>query len=164
MKKNKCIATILAAYLLESSDDEVEINAKELPRKQRSVWRKEWIGRREKEGFCEKLLLELRAEDPQLYRNFLRMSADQFDHLLSLVTPHIQKTDTVMRASIPASNRLVMTLRFLATGESFSSLQILFRVPQNTISTIIPEVLDAIYKVLVEDFLKVSFCTIFPYT
>lgn len=51
-----------------------------------------------------------------------------------------------MRPSIPAGERLALTLRYLATGENFRSMQYLFRIPPSTISTIIPEVLDAIYK------------------
>lgn len=143
----------MAAYVFESSDDEHE----EFLRKRRKVWRKNWVERREREGFCVKLYRELREEEPQLLHNFLRMSADQFDHLLALVSPHITKEDTVMRASIPASDRLILTLRFLATGDNFRSLQFLFRIPHNTISTVIPEVLDAIYKVLVGEYLKVCF-------
>lgn len=60
-----------------------------------------------------------------------------------------------MRLAIPAECKLNVTLRLLATGDSFSSLQYLFRIPKNTISTFIPEVLDAIYSALL-DFLKVS--------
>lgn len=150
--KNKVLAVILAAYVFESSDDE---DREDIPRKRRKYWRREWIGKREKEGFCAKLYQELREEDPALYHNFLRMTFAQFDHLLSLVSPHIIKHDTVMRKSIPASERLVLTLRFLATGDSYHSLQYIFRIPPTTTSRIIPEVLDAIYKVLVNGYLKV---------
>lgn len=100
---------------------------------------------------------ELRAEEPDLYRGFVRMTADQFDHLLQLVTPYIQKKDTNMRLSISPATRLTLALRYLATGENFTSLQYIFRVPQTTISRIIPETLDAIYNVLVQDYVKVSF-------
>lgn len=56
-----------------------------------------------------------------------------------------------MREAIPPEERLAVTLRFLATGESFSSLQYQFRISQSTLSIIIPEVCEAIYKVLKED-------------
>ena len=61
-----------------------------------------------------------------------------------------------MRSCIPAETRLALTLRYLATGENFNSLRYLFRISQPSISLIIPEVLDSIYKVLVADFIKVS--------
>lgn len=107
-------------------------------------------------GFCAKLLLELRAEVPELYRNFIHMSSDQFDYLLKQVKPHIEKSNTKMRVSIPADERLALTLYHLVIGENFRSLQYLFRISQISISRIIPEVLDAIGKVLVADFIKVN--------
>lgn len=109
---------------------------------------------RDKE-ICANFLLELSSDLPELNRNFLCMSADQFDHLLALVKPHIEKSNTSMRECIPASDRLVLTLRYLATGDSYRSMNKLFSIPQPTISTIIPRVLEAIYKVLAEDYIKV---------
>lgn len=148
--KNKYV-TILAAYVLESSEEEEEPN-----KKFRKVWVKDFFFNRNEEGFYKKLQTEIRINEPELYHNFLRMDPEQFDNLLVLVTPHIQKIDTNMRQSIPAGERLVLTLRYLATGENFRSLQYLFRIPASTISRIIPEVLDAIYKVLVGEYLQVS--------
>lgn len=141
-KRNFVDMAILAAYILESS---VEDNQDYKVRK-RCVWRRNWLKLREKEGFC--------AKEPHIFQNVVRMSADQFDQLLELVEPHISKSDTKMRNRISASDRLVLTLRYLATGENFRSLQYLFRISHSTISLIIPEVLDAIYKVLVIDFVK----------
>lgn len=146
------LVTILTAFILESSDDE-----EEPPKKRRSVWVKDWVAYRQQEGCYVKLLTQLRGNEPELYHNFLRMDAAQFDNLLVLISPYIKKADTNMRLSISAGERLVLTLRYLATGESFRSLQYLFRIPATTISRIIPEVLDAIYKVLVGEYLQVSF-------
>lgn len=143
----------LAAYVLESSDDD-DFDDGPMQRT-RSVWTKQWVALREKEGFYAKLMVELRSEEPELYRNFLRMSSAQFDNLVELVKPHIEKSDTNMRMSISAGERLALTLRYLATGENFNSLRFLFRIPQPTITTIIPEVLSAIYNVLVKDYIKV---------
>lgn len=50
MDKNVAIATILTAYLLESSDDET---AKQPKKTCRKVWTKDWVARREQEGFYE---------------------------------------------------------------------------------------------------------------
>lgn len=142
----------LAACVVDSSSDDDD---DKVTRRPRSVWQKKWLSRREQDGFCAKLLMELRVEEPELYRNALRMSGEQFDYLLNLVKPHIQKKDTKFRLSIPAETRLALTLRYLATGENFNSLRMLFRIAQPTISAIIPEVLDAIYMVLVDEFFKV---------
>lgn len=61
-----------------------------------------------------------------------------------------------MRKAIPDCERLAVTLRFLASGDTFKSLSVVFRIAPNTISLIIPEVCDAIYKTLKDEYLKVN--------
>jgi len=55
-----------------------------------------------------------------------------------------------MRMAIPTATKLEITLRYLATGDSFKSLEYLFQVPEP-----VPEVLTAISHVL-KPFIKVS--------
>ena len=62
------------------------------------------------------------------YFRFFRMSPQRFDHLLTLVGPRIRKNDTNFKEAIPPAERLAITLRFLASGESQQSLAFLFRV------------------------------------
>lgn len=153
-----------ASYYLLLSDSEDD---EEPPVGKRSVWVREWLEKREQEGAYAKLLVELRYGDSgeqKLFQNFLRMSHSDFDYLLQLVKPLIEKSDTPMRRAIPAGERLAVTLHYLATGQSFRSLQFVFRLPQNTISTIIPPVLDAIWTVLKDEFVRVkNFCLISLY-
>lgn len=70
------------------------------------------------------------------------------NELLQLVTPYIEKQDTVMREAISARDRLSVTLRFLATGNTFQDLSYSTRIAPNTLSQIIPETLKAIITVL----------------
>jgi len=51
--------------------------------------------------------------------------------------------------------KLQITLRYLAAGDSFGSLEALYRVPRTMISKFLSEVLNAIYLSL-EDFIKVG--------
>lgn len=132
-----------------------ELNKKRKVRKQRSVWIHNWVKRRQELGCYAQLLQEIKDEVPYLYRNFLRMHIDDFNNLLLLVSPLIRKQNTTMRKSISAGERLALTLRFLGSGDSFMSLQYLFRIPQPTITTIIPEVCNAIYKVLLPNYFQV---------
>ncbi|XP_040172531.1 protein ANTAGONIST OF LIKE HETEROCHROMATIN PROTEIN 1-like [Anopheles arabiensis] len=53
-----------------------------------------------------------------------------------------------MRNAISARERLIITLRFLATGDNYRSLEYTFNVSAQTISTFIPEVCDALIEVL----------------
>lgn len=124
-------------------------------KRRRSCWVRKWIERRARMGASSNLLRELAAEDPKSYLNMMRMSEVKFDELLDMITPHIRKQNTTMRSALPCKLKLQITLRYLATGDSFMSLQYLFRVPHNTISVFLPEVLKALYEVL-NDFIKVS--------
>ncbi|KAF4115303.1 hypothetical protein G5714_002792 [Onychostoma macrolepis] len=83
------------------------------------------------------------------------MTAEDFDFLLGKVKHLITKQDTKMRLAIPPGERMSLTLRFLATGESFKSLRFQYRVGTSTISQIVVETCAALYQVLKEDFLKV---------
>lgn len=131
------VALAAATILLEQKEP-----IRKRRRRDRSVLVSEWVRKRETDGFCVTLLPELCSESPKLYKNFVGKSAADFDHLLALVTPLIMKQNTKMRKVIPPAERLALTLRYLATGDSYMSLQYLFRIPQTTISRIIPEVLD----------------------
>lgn len=125
----------------------------------RSIWVREWLEKRNTDGVYSKLLQELRYGDiaeQRLFRDFIRMTDELFDHLLDLVKPLIEKSNTKFREPIPAGERLALTLHYLSTGNSFRSLQYLFRIPQPTISIIIPDVLDAIWTVLKDQYVRVS--------
>ena len=78
------------------------------------------------------------------------MSPDRFNHLLSLVEPLIRKSDTRFRKSISASERLALTLRILATGDSQQTLSYSFRIGKATVSKTVSETCEAIYSALKE--------------
>lgn len=140
-------ARVAAAFLV--------LNSLTKKKEKRRIWMKEWFKRRDKLGFGETLFRELREEDENCYKNFVRMTPEDFDFLLEKVTPFIQKRDTNYRKAISPTIRLCLTLRYLAAGDSFISLSYLFRVGYSTIVNIIPECLAAIYEVLHEEYLKV---------
>ncbi|XP_073507020.1 uncharacterized protein [Phyllobates terribilis] len=74
---------------------------------------------------------------PEKFKQFCRLNIIAFDRLLSLMSPDLDFQDTVMRRAISAEERLLITLRFLATGESYTSLHLQFRVGKSTISRIV---------------------------
>lgn len=86
-------------------------------RRKRTLWTREWIRNRQKFGVYHQLLQELRLTDVSSYRNFLRMDISSFEELLRLTGPTITYKDTNMRQAISPSERLALTLRFLATGK-----------------------------------------------
>ena len=82
-----------------------------------------------------------------LYKNFTRMHPIDFEFLLSAIGLKIAKKDTTFRKAIPIQERLAVTLCFLATGDSYTSLRYLFKISKR--------VCDAIVEILY-DYIEVS--------
>nr|CAI5824737.1 unnamed protein product [Callosobruchus analis] len=81
------------------------------------------------------------------------MSRIDFENLLKLVTLHIQRQNTNSHDSISPRMRLAITLRFLATGDTYKSLMNLFQVSYSTISLIMSHVCEAISSIS-KDYIK----------
>ena len=141
--------------------------------RKRKVWSRDWIKNRQRHGAYHHLLQELRVSDSSSYYNFLRMDVSTFEELLSVTAPAISYPDTNMREAITPGERLAVTLRFLATGmyveycipthsihiifcnrftigETYASLQYIYRIPAQTIGKIVPETCSAIIQALRE--------------
>ena len=86
-------------------------------------WIRSWIQRRQIHGSYHALMQELSTEDPKGFQNFLKMGKTDFQELLAKVIPHIQRQDTWMQEAISAAKRLSITLLYLATGDSYHSLE-----------------------------------------
>ncbi|KAK7457296.1 hypothetical protein BaRGS_00039238 [Batillaria attramentaria] len=121
----------------------------------RSTWVRPWLARRLLHGAYSQLLQEFFREDPRETKRFLRMSQENFRELLEMVGPVIKKQDTRMRKAIEPGERLAITLRYLASGDSFVSLSYAFRVANNTIREIVLETCTALFAVLKDEYLKV---------
>ena len=83
--------------------------------------------------------------DKQNFFGFVRMSPNRHDHLQELIKPMIMKKNAV-RAPIPADERLAIALRFLASGESQTSLSYYFKIVKATVCGIVEKVCEAIWK------------------
>ncbi|XP_069599660.1 uncharacterized protein [Ranitomeya imitator] len=83
------------------------------------------------------------------------MSQDSFRDLLGRVKGAIQRQDTQLRRAIPAEERLLVTLRFLATGESLSSLHFQYRLGISTLSGIVADTCRALWNVLRDEFIPI---------
>jgi len=112
-------------------------------RRPRSVWVKPWLQRRMLFGQYDTLMLELMRESKGDFKNFMRMTPEVFQELLDRVGPRISKP-RARRPALEAGLKLALTIRFLATGNSYKSLAFGFRVGPNTISLFIPQVCEAI--------------------
>ncbi|XP_054929960.1 uncharacterized protein [Dermacentor andersoni] len=103
---------------------------------------------RDVEGQANVLLPRLRARDEGFFRDFLRMPPSSFDTLLHLVRPVIERQDTPFRQSISAHDRLAMTVRFLANGDTMRSLSFNFLTGRSTAGMIVRETCAALWEIL----------------
>ncbi|CAH1993203.1 unnamed protein product [Acanthoscelides obtectus] len=88
---------------------------------------------------------QLRLDEQRFYVYF-RMTQECFDEILNLVKDEIRKSDTNYREAISPEERLAITLRFLATGDTFYTIGHSFRVGFTTVSAIVTEVCEAICR------------------
>ena len=136
-KKLKTICVRVIQIVIEEVIREIE---KENCRQKR-LWVREWISKRESRGVSALRLKKLYLEDPKGFRLCLRLTPQKFESLLEMISPFIQKCNTVLRDAIPARLKPEITLNFLATGNSYRTLQHMFRVSKPSISNFVPEVL-----------------------
>jgi len=77
------------------------------------------------------------------FQNFLRLDATSFDELLKMITPRIETRNTTMRDAIPPSQRLSITLRYRATGNTFEDLKFTSAISPQSIGIIVMETCTA---------------------
>ncbi|KAL4126304.1 hypothetical protein QTP88_010526 [Uroleucon formosanum] len=85
------------------------------------------------------------------FENFCRMSYEDFEYLLNKIGPSISKMDTNMRKCIPIQEKLAVTLRFLASGDSFVSLSYMFKFSPQAVSRCVQEVCRALVQELKDE-------------
>ena len=145
LEEENLLYCIIAANLSQRRLQQLKAaDRKKRLRAKRRFWARSWLIRRPEYGQYEKLMAELVAEDQEGFRNFLRVDHDLFQEILAKVGPRIERQDTFMRKAMEPGLRLAITLRFLATGDSYKSIEYGFRVANNTISSLVPETCEAI--------------------
>lgn len=134
-------------------------------RRQRRVWARPSL-LYNRNGEAHQTLINMLIEDDAclptrtikqkgVFENFLRISQSDFMYLLQTTGSNISKHDTKYRQSIPAQDRLAVTLRYLATGDSYTSLGNTFKISKQAISLIVPDVCEALITAL-SDYIKVG--------
>ena len=115
-------------------------------RRRHRWWVRPWltVERRLQYGQYETLMQELRNEDVISFKRYMRITPEMFDEILQRVAPRIQKQDTRFRSALPAGLKLAITIRYMACGDTYTSLAYDFRTASETICHLIPEVCAAI--------------------
>ena len=88
-------------------------------------------------------MMEINRECLEDFVNYMRMQPAMFFELLQRITPRIRKS-TCYRKPLEPGLKLAITLRYLASRNSYKSLQYSFSVAHNTTSLFITEVCQAL--------------------
>jgi len=114
--------------------------------------RSEWVNKlwqsREEQGHYNNLIKEMRLYDHSMHFNYFRMLPSTFDDLLRLIGPTLVKRKSRFREPLPPALRLAVALRYLAIGESQTSLSYNYRVGKSTVCQILKEVPEKIWEIL----------------
>ncbi|KAH7720918.1 nuclease HARBI1-like protein [Aphelenchoides avenae] len=102
-------------------------------------------------GEFHKLVPQLR-DDPVRFKEYFRLKPEQFDLLLELLHNRLVKRS--QRAPLSPEERLAITPRYLATGNSFRSLAFDFGVGVSTLHNVVADTTKAICTVLRPEYLR----------
>ena len=145
-QQKRVAAVVLLGLLADEKPKGKQKRKKREPKRQ-------WIRRREERGAFHQLVKEITVEDDKGFRIFFHLSQDQFQFVADKIRPLIQRKPqpyplNLLNNNISVEERLAVTLRFLATGDKFQSLEYLFRITRQKISTIVRETCEVIYCML----------------
>ncbi|XP_039969780.1 uncharacterized protein LOC120781610 [Bactrocera tryoni] len=105
--------------------------------------------KRPKEGHFTLLIPKIRLNDVETFINFHRMDPNSFDELLHILGPSMRNTPNKSEEEITQAERLALTLRYLASGDSMKSIGFYgIRIGASTTSNIIRETCELIWKKL----------------
>ncbi|XP_069622611.1 uncharacterized protein [Ranitomeya imitator] len=141
------IQRVLLLWLVLRLLEEQSRDEERRRRRRRRFWVHPTVSQIHTKRHFNNLYMDLR-QHPEKFVAFCRMSIQAFDKLLEELRPGLTFKDTFMRYCISAEERLVITLRFLATGMSFSDLHLHFLVGRSTISTIVHSTCQQIWTQL----------------
>lgn len=76
---------------------------------------------------------ELGVEDVGSFKMYLRITPEMFDEILHRVTLRIQKQNTRFRSALPVGIKLAVTLGYMVTGDTYTSIAYNFRTAFETV-------------------------------
>ncbi|CAH1997214.1 unnamed protein product [Acanthoscelides obtectus] len=121
-------------------------------KRRRRYWVHPILSQKYVEGAFYTMFEKLREHDEKFF-NYFRMSTATFDYLLEKLSCSLQRQDTQMRLCVPPKEMLAITLRYLASGNTFTDMHYAYRLGVSTISKIIKDVCHSIWNILKDEYL-----------
>ena len=84
------------------------------------MWVRPWLLKREERGAYHNIVAELYAIDIPGFTNFMRMTPEFFEMIKTRLEPRLARQATNYRAPISVGEMLALTIRYLATGDSYT--------------------------------------------
>ena len=106
------------------------------------------------DGAFHTIFKELKEQDSDGFKGYVRMDIDHFEELVHLLNPFSQKQDTNRTECISSKERCCITLRYIASGESFRSLRYQFQISTKAVSYRVYELAFAITQALEKEHFK----------
>ena len=126
-------ALLLALLVLKKREIAKNVVA---PRKHK-VWVRKLLTERKWKGEYHVLVKEMMLFDHETFYKQFRMSPTRYESLLQMITPLIIKSST-RREAIHPSERLLITLRALCSGDSNFTISCSYRVGVTTVHFYLP--------------------------
>ncbi|XP_071487463.1 putative nuclease HARBI1 [Diadema antillarum] len=105
------------------------------------------------------MMVELRNGDPRAFHHFMTMPPAMFNELVERLRPRLTKPSINFRPNLDPGLKVALTLRHLASGTTYRNMQYAWRVPHNSISKIVREVVEAIVEECVDELLRQRFAS-----
>ena len=128
--------------------------ARQRPGRRHNMWVRPWLLQREEKGAYHNIMAELYPTDIPGFTNFMRITPEFFEMIKTRLEPRLARQATNYRVQISVREKLALTIRYLATGQSNTSLSCQFRVGRSTISKFLPEVWRAIQDEFTREYLS----------
>ena len=111
------------------------------------MWVQKIFEERKTKGELYILVQNVRLYDKEYFLTYFCMSVLQYEELLSMVAPLIQKSSQ-KQVSIGPNGRLCVTMQYLTTGDVQTTIAKNYRISPASVGRIINETCKALWQVL----------------
>lgn len=118
-------------------------------KKRPRFWVRRIFKERKLKGEFHVLVQETKLFDHQMFFKMFRMLPSKFEELLQLVAPLLTKP-MARREPIPPEEMLCVTLRYLVTGDAFSTISASYRMSESSVGRIVKQTCRVIWEKLLE--------------